>query len=168
MYRFFLVFAFIILLSCKEEKEYSSVNLVNWEKRKVNLNSKDSLQEGSTYLSVYSQIYSLDEHRTHDLTATVSIRNINKKDSVFIVKAEYFDTHGNSIRTYFDYPIYIQPLETVEIIIDEVDKEGGTGANFIFDWKVKQAVHEPYIEGIMISTSGQQGLSFTTQGIKIN
>ena len=58
-------------------------------------------------------------------------------------------------------------METVEIVIDEMDEQGGTGANFMFDWAMKKTSNEPLFEGVMISTSGQQGLSFTTQGRKI-
>ena len=154
------IFSLVVLIAagCQEEKEYSSVNPVNWEKRTIGLPSMDSIVSGSTYLSVYSQIYSLTEHLTHDLTATVSMRNINRRDTVYLTGAEYFDTHGNLIRTYFKNTIYIAPMETIEIVIDEHDREGGTGANFIFDWKA---------EAVMISTSGQQGLSFSTQGKRI-
>lgn len=155
------------LISCSERKEVSSIHPVNWEKRTVNFPLNDSLQSGSTYLSVYSQIYSITEHITHDLTVTISMRNTNKADTIFIERAEYFNTKGESIRTYFNKPIYLAPMETVEIVIDEVDKEGGTGANFIFDWIIKPASNEPLFEGVMISTYGQQGLSFTTQGKRI-
>lgn len=156
------------VISCNENSEVSSVDPVNWEGRTVDLSSRDSLESGTTYLSVYSQINSFTEHKTHNLTATVSMRNTNRADSIFIEKAEYFDTHGNSIRTYFDKPIFLAPLETVEIVIDEQDVEGGSGANFIFHWKIRQATNEPLFEGVMISTSGQQGLSFTTQGKRID
>ena len=128
---------------------------------------EDSMISGSTYLSVYSEIYSQSEHRTHNLTATVSMRNTNLSDTVFIDKAAYFDTHGNPIRSYFDKPVFIAPMETVEIVIDEVDREGGTGANFLFNWRIKPTSNEPLFEGVMISTSGQQGLSFTTQGKRL-
>ncbi|KAA3619305.1 MAG: DUF3124 domain-containing protein [Calditrichaeota bacterium] len=166
-----LISACILILSsisCNEHKEVSSVDLVNWEKRTVGFTLNDSLEFGTTYLSVYSQIYSITEHKTHDLTATISMRNTNKADTIFIEKAEYFDTKGKSIRTYFNKPIYLAPMETVEIVIAELDKEGGTGANFIFDWKIRPSSNEPLFEGVMISTSGQQGLSFTTQGKRIN
>ena len=123
----------LIILSCESEKEFSSVKPINWEKRTVELTKKDTLLSGQTYLSVYSQIYSSTEHRTHNLTVTVSMKNINLNDSVFIEKATYFNTKGNLIRTYFSKPIFLAPLETVEIVIDEVDKHGGTGANFVFD-----------------------------------
>lgn len=163
-----LVISVMLLLSCaKKEKEVSSVDPVNWSHRTATLSASDSLAQGTTYLSVYSQIYSETEHRTHNLTGTISMRNTNLKDTIYIRKAEYFDTHGNSIRTYFDRPIYIKPMETVEIVIDENDKTGGTGANFLFQWSIKPTSHEPYFEGVMISTSGQQGLSFTTQGKRV-
>jgi hypothetical protein len=97
----------------------------------------------------------------------VSIRNINKSDTIYIKKAEYFNTKGNSIRTYFDRTIFVAPMETIEIVIEEQDQEGGTGANFLFDWAIKPNSNEPFFEGIMISTSGQQGLSFTTHGQKL-
>ena len=154
--------------ACEEKKEISSIDPVNWDNRTVRGVLSDSLNQGTTYLSVYSQIYSQSEHITHDLTATVSMRNTNKADTVYINKAEYYDTSGNAIRTYFDKTIYIAPMETVEIIIDERDEEGGTGANFLFDWTVKPGANIPYFEAIMISTSGQQGLSFTTQGKVLN
>ncbi len=157
-----------LIQSCKDRVEVSSINSVNWGKRTIEHELKDSLTYGTTYLSIYSQIYSQTEHRTHNLTATISMRNANKSDTIYINKAEYFDTKGNSIRTYFDRPIFIAPMETVEIVIDEKDQEGGTGANFLFDWVIKQNTNEPFFEGIMISTSGQQGLSFTTQGKRIN
>lgn len=157
-----------LLLNSCDKKETSSINPENWKKRTVNYTLSDSLESGTTYLSVYSQIYSMTEHRTHNLTATISMRNTNRSDTIFIQKAEYYNTKGELIRTYFDKPIFITPLETVEIVIDQTDQEGGSGANFIFEWKIKQNSNEPFFESVMISTSGQQGISFTTQGKKID
>jgi hypothetical protein len=157
----------VLLSSCRDKVEVSSIDPLNWENRIIQLEPSDSLTTGITYLSVYSQIYSQTEQRTHDLTATISLRNTNRSDSIFIDNAQYFDTEGSLIRTYFDKTIFIGPMETVEIIIDERDQSGGTGANFLFEWKIKPDSQEPLFEGVMISTSGQQGLSFTTQGKRI-
>ncbi len=158
----------LMFCACGEQQEISSVNPVNWERRTIDFPLSDSLLTGTTYLSIYSQIYSQSEHKTHDLTATVSIRNTDLNDTIYIEKAEYFDTGGKSIRTYFESHIFLAPMETVEIVIDENDQEGGTGANFIFDWRAKADTNAPLFEGVMISTSGQQGLSFTTQGIRLD
>lgn len=162
-----LSFVTITLFGCMEEKEISSINPENWSTRKITLNTKDSLEYGKSYLSIYSQIYSSSEHKTHNLTAMVSLRNTSDIDTIYILKAEYFDTHGTSLRSYFNHPIYLAPLETTEIIIDEMDIEGGTGSNFIFEWNAPKDCPEPLFEGVMNSTVGQQGLSFTTQSRRI-
>lgn len=162
-----IVFATLVTFSCSEEKVISSINPENWGNRKAIINTSDSLISGTSYLSVYSQIYSQTEHMTHDLTATVSMRNTSRTDSIFITKTEYFDTKGKLIRVYFEDPIFIAPMETVEIVIDEIDRTGGTGANFMFDWKIKPEACEPLFEGVMLSTLGHQGLSFTTHGKRV-
>ncbi len=153
-------------LSCKEQNKTSSINLENWSKRMIDIGQKDSLEYGKSYLSIYSQIYSLSEHKTHNLTAMISLRNTSDVDTIYILNAQYYDTHGASVRKYFDRPIFLAPLETSEIIINETDVSGGTGSNFIFEWKIPKDCSEPLFEAIMNSTMGQQGLSFTTQAVR--
>ena len=167
--KYFVLFLSIIsLFSCDRTKEISSINTINWTKREAKINPNDSLEYGKSYLSIYSQIYSMSEHKTHNLTSMVSLRNTSDTDTVYILKAKYFDTHGKLVRSYFkDHPIFLAPMETCEIIIDEIDNTGGTGSNFIFEWKMPINCPEPLFEGIMNSTVGQQGLSFTTQAKRI-
>ncbi|UNY99667.1 DUF3124 domain-containing protein [Zhouia spongiae] len=167
-YSLFIISVLFVLTACNEERPISSVSSENWEKRSVRLSDKDSLLTGVTYLPVYSEIYSFSESQTTFLTVTVSMRNINTDDVVYITRADYFDTHGKRIRSYFEKPISLKPLETVEIIIDEADNLGGVGGNFIFEWATENIrVNDPFFEAVMISTKGQQGLSFTTNGIKL-
>ena len=163
---FFTLFS-LLLISCKKKPEISSINPVNWEKKIAKITHQASLT-GTTHLSVYSQVYSYTEHKKHGLTVTVSMRNTNRKDTVYIKKADFYNTFGRLIRSYFKDPIYLSPMETVEIVIDEADQEGGTGGNFMFDWIIKPTSNEPLFEAVMISTSGQQGLSFNTLGVKVD
>ncbi|RAJ12393.1 DUF3124 domain-containing protein [Arenibacter echinorum] len=157
----------LVIISCTEEKSVSHIDPINWEKRYLTLPVQDSLIKGSSYLSIYSSIYDGTERTLHHLTATASMRNVSNTDSIYILKAEYYNTQGDLIRTYFNKPIYLKPLETIEIVIDQDDEYGGTGANFVFDWAVESNNHEPIFEAVMISTTGQQGISFTTRGIKL-
>lgn len=157
----------LIMLSCQREEEYSSINYVKWEAHKADISDTENLFNGKSYLPVYSHIYHLYEHRTFDLTVTVSIRNISAKDSVYILKADYFNTEGNKIRQYLKHPVFLKPMETIEIIIEEEDTEGGSGANFVFEWAVENEKNPPLFEAVMISTYGQQGLSFTTRAVDI-
>lgn len=158
-----LLSAVTFLFACDVEEIPES----KWPSRIANLPS-DSLEAGHSYLSIYSKIYSNIEHRTHSLTATVSIRNVSQFDTVYLTKADYYDTNGNLLRTYLDHPNYVAPLETVEIVIAEKDDLGGSGANFLFDWAIHPGTPEPLFEGIMISTIGSQGLSFTTKGVRVH
>jgi hypothetical protein len=153
-----------LLFSCGERRNDAVLDSVNWSERRAVMGLSDTLVSGRTYLSVYSRIYSQTEHITHDLTATVSIRNTNLRDTVYLQSATYFDTDGALVRTYFEGLIFVAPMETLEIVIDEADQEGGTGGNFLFDWKKDAASNPPLFESVMISTSGQQGISFTTTG----
>ena len=167
--RNFIVIAslFFIVISCKTETAFEDdITPVNWKKRTTQISQSDSLVNGSSYLAVYSEIYSVTEHRTINLTATVSLRNISSTDTIYMTKSDYYNTEGDLIRSYIKAPVYLKPLETIEIIIDEKDKHGGSGANFIFEWALPKEVHEPVFDAVMISTSGQQGISFTTQGVK--
>ncbi len=158
----------LTVLSCttSPNAEEGIIGPVDWAKRKVQLTAPDSLVRGSSYLSVYSEIYQRSDQLTYHLTSTVSIRNISTTDSVFVLHADYYNTQGDRLRTYVNDPVYLRPLETIEIVIDESDQTGGTGANFIFEWATRPRVHEPLFEAVMISTNGQQGLSFTTQGVR--
>ena len=167
------LFLFVIFFSCEEEKEISSYHPNHWEDHYVggktvgNININDSLQKGTTYLSIYSHIYSFSLEKSHNLTAMVSLRNVSQTDTIYISKADYYGTQGQLIRHYFKKPIYLKPLETVEIVIDETDEHGGSGANFIFEWTTKATTPEPIFEAVMTSLRGSQGLSFTTQGRRI-
>jgi len=155
------------LMSCNDTRELSSTNPVNWDKRRVKTALPDALQQGSTFLSIYSQIHVRNENEVSNLTATVSLHNPNRDLDLYIDKAVYYDTQGNPIRTYFDKTIRVKPMETVQIIIDDKDNQGGTGANFMFDWQKAPHQSEPIFEAIMITTYGQQGISFVTEGKRI-
>src|SRR5688572_14192393 len=52
------------------------------------------------YVPVYSDIYHLNGERRFLLTITLSIRNIMTDQSVFIGKADYYDSSGKLIRSY--------------------------------------------------------------------
>ncbi|WP_420580379.1 DUF3124 domain-containing protein [Reichenbachiella sp.] len=169
IFKTFLIFSVLALIiwSCRELEPEHGPGSVDWSERTVKAQVVDSLMSGQTYLSVYSQIYSSKEKRTHDLTATISVRNTNSLDSVYIEKVEYYNTAGELIKTFIEQSVFISPMETIEIVLSEDNLKGGTGANFLFYWKKKKRTPEPYFEAVMISTSGQQGISFTTQGRRI-
>ena len=152
--------------ACQGGKEERPVNPIDWEERRVTDTQLDSLHKGSTYLPVYSSIYERNEKVSNNLTVTVSIRNTSVDQRIYITEANYYNTSGSLIRTYLKYPIYVRPMETLEIIVQEKDKEGGSGANFIFNWASQGETVEPLFEAVMVTTSSTQGISFTTRGVR--
>lgn len=162
-----LLFIPLFFISCEEETKKYPVKQADWASRRSEITDFTNFSQCKTYLPIYSHIYHIHEHRTFDLTITVSIRNVSMTDSVYILNADYYNTIGNNIRQYIKTPIFIKPMETLEIIIEGRDIEGGSGANFVFDWAVENMKNPPLFEAVMISTTGQQGLSFTTRGVRV-
>ncbi|WP_430811982.1 MULTISPECIES: DUF3124 domain-containing protein [unclassified Carboxylicivirga] len=164
---FLLLLALIVNACTGKETDKYPIQQADWESKQTSLDSFDHCTKGQTYLPLYSHIYHIHEHRTFDLTITVSMRNVSPSDTVYILHADYYNTLGENIRQYIDKPIYIKPLETIEIVIEEQDIDGGSGANFVFDWAAADTKNPPLFEAVMISTHGQQGLSFITRGVQI-
>lgn len=156
----------ILMIGCEQQAEVN-IDEENWSTRMANMEEVDSLIHGKSYLSVYSQIYSFTQKRKYNLAGMISLRNVSEKDTVYLLRADYFNTEGENIRTYFDYPIYVSPMETIEIVIAQDDVEGGTGSNFLFEWKIPPNCPEPLFEGVMNSMQGTQGIAFTTQARRI-
>jgi hypothetical protein len=123
------------------------------------------LSKGQTvYVPAYSHIYSGDRERPFLLAITVSIRNINPKQTIIITTVDYYETKGNLLKKFIETPVTLQPLESIRYVIPEKDKAGGSGANFIVEWKSDKFVNPPIVESIMIGTQSQQGVSFTSRG----
>ncbi len=162
-----LFFLSLVFLSCESEADKNLDKQADWERRKSDIINFNGYIQGKTYLPVYSHIYHIHEHKTFDLTITISIRNVSMTDSVYILQADYYNTVGMNVRRYLKDPVFLKPLETLEIIIEDRDMEGGSGANFIFDWAMENDKNPPLFEAVMISPYEQQGLAFTTRGVRI-
>lgn len=118
----------------------------------------------SVYVPVYSHIYGYDREQQFLLTVTLSIRNLDMSDSITVYAVDYYDSNGKFLRSFIDKTVAVPPMASVRYIVDESDKSGGSGAKFIVRWKSLKEVNAPIIEGIMIGTRLQQGISFTSRG----
>lgn len=158
----------LLLLSCEGQEEVQpELPKIDWQQRETSLNPRDSLRTGKSYLPVYSRIYHHKRDKTFNLTITASIRNVSATDTVYLIKADLYGTTGDLEHSYLDKPVFIKPMETLEIVIEEEEEEGGTGGNFTFDWAIADGAQPPLFEAVMISTLGQQGVSFTTRAIRV-
>ncbi len=128
-------------------------------------NSNKILSHGqSVYVPVYSHIYHGDREKKFNLTATLSIRNTNLKQDILLNSIDYFDSNGEFLKNHLDAPIVLKKFSTIRYVIKATDKSGGSGAKFMVRWTSKELSNAPIIEAIMISTQGQQGISFVSRG----
>ena len=117
------------------------------------------------YVPVYSHIYYRNAQRQMNLTATLSIRNVDMERPVEIHRVDYYDSEGLLVRKYVDEPVTIGPLSSRAYVVEEDDTHGGVGANFIVEWDGETS--RPVIQAVMITTASTQGISFVTDGIPI-
>ena len=123
------------------------------------------LSKGQTiYVPAYSHIYSGDQERPFLLTVTVSIRNIDPKYPLTVTTVDYYETQGKLLKKFLTSSVALKPLESIRYVIPQTDKTGGSGANFIVEWKSDNLVNPPIVETVMIGTQSQQGVSFTSRG----
>ena len=126
---------------------------------------KIGLSDGQTiYVSAYSHIYIGNRERPFLLTVTLSIRNIDPEHQIKINIVDYYQTQGHLLKKLLDKPAILNPFESLRYIIPERDKSGGSGANFIVEWKSDKFVNPPIVESIMIGAQSAQGISFTSRG----
>lgn len=121
----------------------------------------------SVYVPVYSNIYSAPRKIPYNLSALLSIRNIDPATPITLVSADYYDTAGRLVRRYYRQPVTLPPLASVSVFIPEEDTAGGDGANFIVRWSAAREVNVPIIESVMIGMKSGQGISFISPGREI-
>ncbi|MEK6478651.1 DUF3124 domain-containing protein [Catalinimonas sp. 4WD22] len=159
---------YLLLLACSSPEQESSAKpdskLPSQRYQYVDVIVAAMPYQEKIYVPIYSEIYHSSGDRRFLLTATLSIRNISMSDSIYVSTVDYYDSEGVKNRTYLERPIRLGPLASVEFVIEDDEDKGGAGANFIVDWGASENLR-PVIQAVMIGTSSQQGISFTTDGV---
>ncbi|MBG0775331.1 MAG: DUF3124 domain-containing protein [Desulfovibrionaceae bacterium] len=121
------------------------------------------------YVPCYSHIYHYQgvKDKPFNLAITLSVRNTDMARSIILTQVDYFDTDGNLVRAYLKAPMVLTPLMTREFLVSEPDRSGGSGANFLVRWNAEGPANLPVVESVMIGTSSNQGISFTSRAQEI-
>jgi len=127
---------------------------------------KDFKYSDTSYIPIYSSIYSESKLRSTLLTATLSIRSTSFTDTTYITSIDYYNTNGTMVKSYLEGTIVLAPMQSLDYVIDRDDDTGGVGANFIVTWGAKKNTN-PLFQAVMIGTTGQHGLSFIVNGISV-
>ena len=162
---FFLFIILTVFVSCSQSKVPETKHHSNYHFVTVDQSAFESTE--LVYVPIYSDIYYLDSKHTFSLTATLSIRNTSFKDSIYLFSIDYYNSGGQKVRRYNESTLLVKPMESVEFVVENKDDTGGVGANFVVEWGAKPGAQKPYFQGVMIGTTSQQGISFTTSGIVV-
>jgi len=130
---------------------------------KADIEKMTKVADQRIYVPVYAHIY-YGGDMIYDLTTTLSIRNTDSKHPIYISSARYYNTPGNLIRDFLESSVLLPPMATLDYVVSERERTGGSGANFVVEWFSTDQVSEPIVESVMIGTSGQQGISFVSEG----
>jgi hypothetical protein len=123
------------------------------------------LSDGQTvYVPIYSHIYSGLKGNPFSLAATLSIRNTDPKQPIWLVSVKFYDSDGKLVKEYLGNPAELKAMASTRYILTESDTGGGSGANFLVKWTSKTKVNPPLVEGVMIGTRSGQGISFVSRG----
>lgn len=121
----------------------------------------------NVYVPVYSHVYSKGGKPVL-LESTLSFRNTSAENSIILNSVNYYASNGQKIKEYLSSMVQIAPLATVEFLVEEMNIEGGSGANFIVKWSAEGAVSEPVIEAVMVSADSNQSFAFKSRGVNIS
>lgn len=122
----------------------------------------------SLYLPIYSHLYHGDINpRTGKPSETlvsthISIRNTDPGAAMTVVSARYYNTEGKLLREFLQKPQTIPPLGTYELYVPRSDSSGGSGANFIIDWRTDKPLNPPLVEALHADIREARTLIFVT------
>lgn len=121
------------------------------------------------YVPVYSHILhgNLDDKgqpMTLLLSSMLSVRNTDPHHGLVVTSVRYYDTHGKVLREFVATPIKLGAMASIEFFVENKDKAGGSGANFVVEWSADKPLNPPVIETINAYFFGTQSFAFTSPG----
>ena len=159
----------LILLSCvPEEKEMKEIPQ---HIQQLTATADLDFSNGQMiYVPAYSQIHSVHsstEESRINFAVTLSIRNTDIDNPIYIKSVSYYGDDGTLLKEYIDTPFKLSKMASTSFNIVQSDISGGIGANFIVEWGADQSVIEPYIQAIMLGIQGTRGFSWRNPGYVI-
>lgn len=163
----FFIF-FILIVACEETTPKEKRELISTDHHlEKQAKITDSVYKTKkVYVPVYSDIYQRTRNERTLLTSTLSIHNTSETDTLYISRIDYYNTEGKFVRKYIESTIFLDTFETLEYVVDEEDKSGGSGANFIIEWYGNEKLN-PIFQAVMIGGLGNKSFSFTTDGVEV-
>ncbi|MBF0323453.1 DUF3124 domain-containing protein [Magnetospirillum moscoviense] len=123
----------------------------------------------TVYVPVYSHIWhgNLDAKGKPQmllLSSMLAVRNTDPDDGFTVTSVRYYDTAGKMLREFVAKPARLGPMASTDFFVEHKDDDGGTGANFVVEWKADKPISPPIIETVNAYFFGPHSLAFTSPG----
>lgn len=136
--------------------------LVLWLLVMPGLAQADRVRGQLLYVPVYSEVPYGDKRFTLNLTATLSVRNIDQKTPITLRRVDYFSSTGALARSYLRQTSALKPMSSTEFIVRESDRSGGISASFLVEWESEASALPPFVEVVMVNSTYNQGIAFNS------
>ncbi len=117
----------------------------------------------TVYVPIYSHIYA-GGGKDLPLESTLSIRNTDASTSIIVNSVRYYGTDGKLLNEYLDEPVILNPMASIDFLVEAREMSGGVGANFLVEWIAEERVSMPIIEAVMVGGNANQLASFVRVG----
>lgn len=120
----------------------------------------------TVYVPVYSHVYT-SLNKLEVMGITLSIRNTDAVNTLLVEKIQYYNTGGDLVETYLSNPHVLDPMASIDFVVNLTDMRGGSGANFIVEWAGKSELTDPIIQAVMVNINGARAFAFSTDGVTV-
>ncbi|MEO1231798.1 MAG: DUF3124 domain-containing protein [Myxococcota bacterium] len=120
---------------------------------------------GIVYVSTYGGPATSTRHL--GFTITLTVHNTSLDRELHVPSIMYVDREGAPQRAFLSEPLRLGPLAAKNFSLQPKTYAEGNGAAFLVKWEGPEGIPNPLIEALMLTTEGQQGISFITRGQEV-
>lgn len=123
-------------------------------------------QRHTVYVPAYSHIYTSKDKR-EVMAVTLSIRNTDFANSLWVKKVLYYNTQGDLIESFLPTLHVLDPMASIDFVVNLTDMRGGSGANFIIEWAGVEELTTPIFQAVMVNVNVPKAFAFIADGVTI-
>ena len=116
------------------------------------------------YVAAYCKVYYGLKGQSFPLVTTLLFHNTDPENPLEITSASYYNHEGALVAECLEQPVKLAPLGAWEYLVKKPVETGSSGSCFVVRWQSQAKISPPIVESVMISSTGQQGISFSSTG----
>lgn len=130
--------------------------------------ARGGLSTGQTiYLPFYSRVIYDQKGNSMDVAASWSIRNPDPDHAVIVHSVTLYNGEGRLLAEYLAAPQTLPPMSAIKQPVRERSSSLPGAPCLVIRWSSDKPVNPPLAQCVMIGASGQQGISFITEGFPL-